>query len=152
MAARSRSPEDGRAASLLDCSLRANPNHVYVLVDTRDRSILYVGKGTGNRVFEPADEARESANATAAAGSCGMAGDSSWWLGATALGGFLFGVAGKGCSRRRFGPFTSVRHVLQQRQGKLPKRSGWTWPSSTRLRGRAMWLHGNCLSEANLPD
>ncbi len=35
----------------------------------------------------------------------------------------LFEVTGKDRDRqtRRFGPFTSVRHVLQQRQVKLPK-------------------------------
>jgi hypothetical protein len=35
----------------------------------------------------------------------------------------LFEVTGKDRDRqtRRFGPFTSVRHVMQQRQVKLPK-------------------------------
>lgn len=33
----------------------------------------------------------------------------------------LFEVTGKERTTRRFGPFTSVRHVLQQRQVKLPK-------------------------------
>jgi hypothetical protein len=50
-------------------------------------------------------------------------GDSPWWLDATALGWVLFEVAGKGRKRstRRFGPFTSVEHALQQRAVKLPK-------------------------------
>jgi hypothetical protein len=50
-------------------------------------------------------------------------GDSPWWLDATSSGWVLFEVAGKGRKRstRRFGPFTSVEHVLQQRQVKLPK-------------------------------
>jgi hypothetical protein len=38
--------------------------YVYVLRDPRDCSIFYVGKGTGNRVFEHADEAIDSPKAT----------------------------------------------------------------------------------------
>ena len=38
--------------------------YVYVLRDPRDRSIFYVGKGTGNRVFQHVDEALESPKAT----------------------------------------------------------------------------------------
>ena len=50
-------------------------------------------------------------------------GDSPWWLDATSSGWVLFEVAGKGRKRqtRRFGPFTSVEHVLHQRVVKLPK-------------------------------
>jgi len=47
----------------------------------------------------------------------------SFFLDPGADGWTLFEVTGKDRDRqtRRFGPFTSVRHVLQQRQVKLPK-------------------------------
>lgn len=49
-------------------------------------------------------------------------GDSGWWLDPTAKGWVLCRVSGKGRQvvNRRYGPFTSVRHVLQQRAVKLP--------------------------------
>jgi hypothetical protein len=47
----------------------------------------------------------------------------SFFLDPGADGWTLFEVTGKDRDRqtRRFGPFTSVRHVMQQRQVKLPK-------------------------------
>ena len=49
-------------------------------------------------------------------------GDSGWWLDPTAKGWVLCHVSGKGrkVMNRRYGPFTSVRHVLQQRAVVLP--------------------------------
>ncbi len=49
-------------------------------------------------------------------------GDSGWWLDPTAKGWVLLQVVGKGRKRstRRFGEFTSVQHVLQQRAVALP--------------------------------
>ena len=49
-------------------------------------------------------------------------GDSGWWLDPTAKGWVLCHVSGKGRQvvNRRYGPFTSVRHVLQQRAVALP--------------------------------
>jgi len=49
-------------------------------------------------------------------------GDSGWWIDPTAKGWVLLQVVGKGRKRstRRFGEFTSVQHVLQQRAVALP--------------------------------
>jgi len=49
-------------------------------------------------------------------------GDSGWWLDPTAKGWVLCHVSGKGRQvvNRRYGSFTSVRHVLQQRAVVLP--------------------------------
>ncbi len=46
-----------------------------------------------------------------------------WWLDASASGWMLLEVRGDGRARetRRHGPYTSPRHVLQQRVVKLPK-------------------------------
>lgn len=51
-------------------------------------------------------------------------GDSGFWLDADASGWVLVRALRKGSERlppERFGPFTSPRHVLQQRQVRLPK-------------------------------
>jgi hypothetical protein len=51
-------------------------------------------------------------------------GDSPFWLDATARGWVLVhagGKRGKPSTAERFGPFTSPRHVLQQRQVAIPK-------------------------------
>lgn len=49
-------------------------------------------------------------------------GDSGWWLDATGEGWVLLEVVGKGRKRftRRYGPFTAIEHVLQQRAVALP--------------------------------
>ncbi|MBL8739172.1 MAG: hypothetical protein JNL12_22285 [Planctomycetes bacterium] len=50
-------------------------------------------------------------------------GDSGWWLDATGEGWVLLEVVGKGWKRvtRRYGPFTAIEHVLQQRAVVLPE-------------------------------
>lgn len=50
-------------------------------------------------------------------------GDSGWWLDATGEGWVLLEVVGNGRKRRtrRFGPFTAIEHVLQQRAVVLPE-------------------------------
>ena len=49
-------------------------------------------------------------------------GTTGWWLDPTGEGWLLLEVVGKGRKRltRRYGPFTSVRHLLQQRAVALP--------------------------------
>lgn len=49
-------------------------------------------------------------------------GDSGWWLDPTGEGWVLLEVVGNGRKRRtrRFGPFTAIEHVLQQRAVALP--------------------------------
>lgn len=71
-------------------------------------------------------------------------GDSSFWLDATALGWVLFEVAGKSRKRstRRFGPFTSVERVLQQRVVKLPKGVREELAELDKVAGAGGWAHG----------
>ena len=47
---------------------------------------------------------------------------SGWWLDPTGEGWLLLEVVGKGRKRltRRYGPFTAIEHVLQQRAVALP--------------------------------
>lgn len=49
-------------------------------------------------------------------------GASSWWLDPTGEGWVLLEVVGRGRKRftRRYGPFTAIEHVLQQRAVALP--------------------------------